>query len=457
MKKYLVILGALLMVAGSVFAQGTILNQDSCDVSTSPAATLLLPYFSVSPDGSGETTLVTITNVSDTPAVAHFTVWTNLSYPVLDFNAFLTGYDVFSISLTDVLVHGDIPSTSTALIEGSRSLINETGNPWNEPVNWAGTCDAEQGGHIPAGLLGNVQDALMGGSYFTCDPGEVSLGTATMVGYITIDVVDRCSQDLPTSATANYFHDQMLFDNQLIGDYIRVDGDAGVSGANPLVHIKAVPFGGDNGPGYTPPATFPRTFYDRYQADDNLNAFAAIAWDDRRQPLPAQFAARYIEPGTLPFDTDFAIWRQGITNATNTDCVAVLDNLTPYVEIVRFDEHENPTTTTNPTCTISPCNNPEIPYLPETSIVNIADTDYIPEDSTTADPAGWLFMNMANSATDVVNNYGPTQAWVQIRMTSAGLFGVDYDAAYLANGCSNFQTITVTGRTGTPKIGPHHN
>jgi len=94
--------------AGAAFFTGagptTTNNDDSCDISTAPAATLLLPYFEVdinAPQTTAQTTLFTITNVTQIPQIAHVTVWTDLSFPVLDFNIFLTGYDVQSISLYD--------------------------------------------------------------------------------------------------------------------------------------------------------------------------------------------------------------------------------------------------------------------------------------------------------------------------------------------------------------------
>src|ERR1700704_2953535 len=48
-------------------------NDDSCDISVAPAATLLLPYFEVDlgAAGTGRTTLFTITNVSPYAQVAH--------------------------------------------------------------------------------------------------------------------------------------------------------------------------------------------------------------------------------------------------------------------------------------------------------------------------------------------------------------------------------------------------
>jgi hypothetical protein len=455
MKKYLVILGALLMVAGSAFAQApsTLANQDSCDIAVAPAATLLLPYFSVDPSGAGETTLVTITNVSDVPAVAHFTVWSNLSYPVLDFNVYLTGYDVQGISLTDVLVNGTIPDTGTPTSispTGSRSLNNATGNVNAAGGTFAPTCGFSQGGDgiIPPGLLSDIQSGLQGGSYGGCS--SIALDTDTLVGYITIDVVNNCSTSLPVDA--GYFTTEILFDNQLIGDYIRFDGAAGVAGASPLVHIKALPHGGPAGSFAT---GLTRTFYQRYQTH--------VGVADRRQPLPAQFAARYIDEDGGSFDTNFTIWREGVTDeAGSLTCAsgALGDNESQYVEMVRFDERENPRTLAPNVCPVSPCTVTQY-LLPETSRLNIGNTVYVPQDPS-SDAGGWLYMNMSIPDTATGGNpYGiasgiATHNWVQVQMTAAGLFGVDFDAAYLNNGCSAIQGVTVTTTTGLPKIGPYH-
>src|SRR5437868_5083745 len=76
-------------VGGAAFGPTTTNNDDSCDISTAPAATLLLPYFEVdfnSPQTTARTTIFTITNVSALPQIAHVVVWTDWSFPALDFN-----------------------------------------------------------------------------------------------------------------------------------------------------------------------------------------------------------------------------------------------------------------------------------------------------------------------------------------------------------------------------------
>ncbi|MEA2489961.1 MAG: hypothetical protein QOH21_1753 [Acidobacteriota bacterium] len=132
--KRLLLLLSLLLVATTAFAQdvrpSTTANDASCDIALQPAATLLMPYFEVAADQPASvamTTLVTITNVTNQPQIANVTIWTNLDRPVLNFPIFLTGYDVQSINLYDLLTRGVIapPSgTSNATTPGSRSLLN---------------------------------------------------------------------------------------------------------------------------------------------------------------------------------------------------------------------------------------------------------------------------------------------------------------------------------------------
>src|SRR5436190_21962878 len=142
MRKLLVLaMTASLLMAGTAFAverhlgvqpdltfntgqPATTNNADSCDIGVSPAATLLLPYFEVdtaAAAGAGATTLFTITNTSRYPQIAHITLWTDWSFPVLDFNIFLTGYDVQGINLYDVIVKGSIAPTVNGAFGGTSS------------------------------------------------------------------------------------------------------------------------------------------------------------------------------------------------------------------------------------------------------------------------------------------------------------------------------------------------
>src|SRR5688572_22927392 len=104
-------LSLLLVLVTLPLGAATTRNDDSCDVSLMPAATLLLPYFEVdlqSNTASALTTLFTVVNTTSTPQIAKVTLWTDWAYPVIDFPIYLTGYDVQAINLRDVLTAGSI-------------------------------------------------------------------------------------------------------------------------------------------------------------------------------------------------------------------------------------------------------------------------------------------------------------------------------------------------------------
>jgi hypothetical protein len=494
MKKYLVLaMIAALAMTGSAFASraqfvgssdatfafgspATTNNNDSCDIGTTPAATLLLPYFEVDVNntnrGSAVTTLFTVTNTSSYPQIAHVTVWTDWSYPVLDFNIFLTGYDVQAINLYDVLVTGVVAppagttSNGTTNPPGAFSEANDA-----NPNFLSNTGCGVLPGQLPTGLVADVRTALTTGVYPTGGCTSTRIGTNThpgglAVGYLTIDVANNCSTSLPTNSS--YYTGEILYDNVLTGDYQTINPNPSTgnyAGGNPLVHIRAIPEGGPAG---TPVATnLPYTFYDRYTT-------GAARTADRRQPLPGVFAARYIQGGAGGFSTNLKIWREGLTGATLT-CSAYAPNSALFISnITRFDEHENPTTQgSGQVC--SPCG-PGVQTLPETS-ANATTSSVFPNISNAAgDVAGWMYLNLSNNATSASGaggalvttaalsaqrpgfGQGPTgttylnaggafaagtsgtratsQNWVITSMFAEGRYSVDFDAAWLANGCT---------------------
>src|ERR1041384_5043915 len=83
-----------------------------CTVDDVPAATLLLPYFEVDlDDPNGINTLFSINNASATAVLAHVVLWSDLSVPTFDFNIYLTGYDVQTVSIRDIF-NGTVPRTA---------------------------------------------------------------------------------------------------------------------------------------------------------------------------------------------------------------------------------------------------------------------------------------------------------------------------------------------------------
>ena len=507
MKKFLVLaMAATLLMAGSAFAvQRTLLpqpeltfatgqpattnNDDSCDIGVTPAATLLLPYFEVdtaAAQGAGATTLFTITNTSRYPQIAHVTVWTDWSFPVLDFNIFLTGYDVQGINLYDVIVRGIIapgapPGTSITTVPGSpqNGFTGAGAIPFNNTSNpnfiLTGAADVRTTCAGLAGSIGDLQTAVKnalttGTGYVSlaasCGSGQIGFNHGAIAkGYVTVDVASYCSQQLPTDV--NYYTGgsaSILFDNTLIGDYQQIGPTPAGAGTastfdaqgNPMVHIRAIPEGGLSGAaGGIPVATnLPFTFYDRYTG--------ATPTADRRQPLPALFAARYIQGGTGSFATNLKIWREGVTtnSLACTSSQYAVNSVLLVTSIVRFDEHENSFGFGSTTC-VSPCVTPVL-SLPESSATNTTASTF--PTLTGTDVGGWMFLNLSNQATSGISapsavytaqrvgfstaplaapplrgSRNVSQNWVVVSMFGAvgsNRLSVDFDAAWLGNGCS---------------------
>jgi hypothetical protein len=478
----------LTIAPNATFAAGTPTstnNNDTCDIGVTPAATLLLPYFEVdvaSAQNLAQNTIFTITNTSRFPQIAHVVVWTDWSYPVLDFNIFLTGYDVQGISMYDVIVRGIVappspgfpiagttsvnPATGPSPI-GSRSVDPVTGNfnP-NFQAGAISTC-TNLPGNLPVSLVTDVRNALTTGAYtangsLTCvgTPGTASGrigGThANAIGYVTVDVANTCSINLPV--TPAYFATEILYDNVLIGDYQQINPNpttGNYAGGNPMVHIRAVPEGGLSGS--VPGTNLPFTFYDRYTV-----GAPGGRTSDRRQPLPSTFAARFIQGGTGQFNTNYKIWREGVTNSQTACAVYNWNSALPVTDIVRFDEHENPTLISGGGLICSPNCGPSGINLPETSSTSTSAGAVFPPSSSTPDVAGWMYLNLSNGGVTSATSpspagnlpysasragYGPaapttpgsrtvSQNWVIISMFAEGRFSVDFDAAWLGNGCT---------------------
>jgi hypothetical protein len=424
-------------------------NDDSCDIKVGPAATLLLPYFEVELSGlSGQTTLFTVTNVSQYPQIAHVTLWTDYAYPVMSFNLFLGGYAVQSINLADVLIRNTIAS-SNGLPPGS---IWPAANP-----NVRASIDcATIPGVVPAAIMAEVRKALTTGGTSSCNRAVGSVH-ANAIGYATIDLVASCTTRSP--ADPLYYTNDLLFDNVLIGDYQQIAPHPGGttaysfdSGGNPMVHIRAVPEGG--GAGSNVGTRLPYTFYDRYTP-------AKTRTIDRRQPLPSTFAARYIQGGPGSFATNLTIWREGFGIGSCADALASGEMIVS--EIIKFDEHENPNSL--PPCSVSACPAVPLPVLNASSSTNTSSGIY-PQVSASGDVGGWFYLNLNNRGsarysvtqesggerlpTNARSNLAPigsstvgprpSQNWVTVTMfgnTNSGnrLTG-EFDATPLGNGCS---------------------
>ena len=374
-------------------------NNASCDISVSPAATLLLPYFEVEtgkPVSEAANTIFSIINTGRAPQVARVTIWTDYAHPALWFNVYLTGYDVEPISLYDVLVSGKLPPIPAAAAEACKSLSGDLPQTVAEQLRQM----------LTSGVVAS-SDCKVGGTH------------ANATGYVTIDLVNTCTSVSPLEPV--YYSQILGYDNVLTGDYEDVHPDPGIgnfAGGSPLVHIKAIP----NGGGTTTATPLPYTFYDRYTP-------AAAKRVDRRQPLPSSFMSRFIQGGTASLYTDFVFWREA---ASNGGCGAA-DSAIPVATIIRFDEFENPTATAI------------APSSPATSSISTASSALPPLYG--ASLTGWMYIDLDNHTLSTRSS----QNWITVRMRAEGRYGVTYDAIALKNGCAPSSVVSSVPQLGGAK------
>jgi hypothetical protein len=411
-------------------------NDDSCDIALLPAATLLVPFFRVDLEPArSTTTLLSVTNVSPEERVARVTLWTDYAFPVLTFNVFLTGYDVQSIDLYDVIARGLIASPNGTGTEVSRRGRSSRSNPGLT----RSACE-----RLP-GALGAEWVAWMRSAFLDGEVPELGLREACngvgglhteAAGYATIDVVRNCAASGPTEPS--YWSRDLAFDNVLIGDYQVVSHAQDAADGAPMVHLRAIPEGGTSAERRAEPAAydarFPRTFYSRFQSAERPGF-------DARQPLPSTFAARW---SSETAETFFEIWREGAATGT-ADCGQHRRNDMPYVDIVRFDDQEN-ATADRPISLIPGSQT----TLPAASLTNVRDASIYPQ-LTNGATGGWLYFNL-----DRGGDATAAQAWVVATQRTRGQHSIRRDAAALGNGCSA-PTATSRAAGGTAVIGPAPN
>ena len=403
----------LLALGGSAIAEiGTI-----DDV---PAATLLLPYFEVDLDDPNNiTTLFSINNASAAPAIAHVVLWTDLSVPTLDFNVYLTGYDVVTFNLRDLFTTGTTPSTSHN--NPAISNVGEFSFVTN-PVSGVGpgsvSCNPQLPlPPLPGALLSHIQNAHTGNAsaVFAGACSAQNLGDNVARGYITIDNVNFCTLDFP--GDVGYFIDggngAANNINQLWGDYFYVDVANAFAQGETLVHIEA-----DQSIGVGD-----YTFYAKFSGGE-----------DNREGLASTFATRYVQDfGGLPGGTDLAVWRDEKVIAGPFGCGAIP---APYPlsqnQIVIFDEEENPEVPD--TSPFSPPLGQDvlIPFPACTNRATVGGVDFPVNPN-----AGWLYLNL-NTTTGGLPAFDPTtQNWVTTIMSADGLFSAGFDAIQLDNVTAN--------------------
>jgi hypothetical protein len=386
-----------------------------------PAATLLVPYFEVSLDADGVTTLFAINNAASSAVLTNVTVWSDQGVVVLNFQCYLTGFDVVTMNLRDVLVHGRLCRTAS---DGQDPV--DTISPQgliSEDVNVASctgvlpypdvALDAAERAHVQAWLLGNMSPATGNCAAANIDGHRIAANDRIMRGYVTVDTVNACNLFVPTMLPT---YDAFLTDqNVLWGDYFIVHPGEDFAQGETLVHLEAC-VDPEEGCPFAPGE---HTFYGRY---------AAATAIDQREPLPTTFLARFVNGGAFDGGTSYLVWREGSQAAAPYHCS--LDGPSsswyplPFEQLAMFDEEENPVVPE--TCPIPSCE-PQVEIFNLAQRVSVADHLFSPFDF------GWVLLNLQHG--EVLSIYGDddAQAWMAVVMDASGRFSVGFDAVQVDN------------------------
>jgi hypothetical protein len=338
-------LAALLLgVAGSARAQ----NIDAAHVTHDPGATLLLPYFEaqvpkkIGGKAPGINTLFSINNASATAVLVHVTLWTDLAVPVFAFNVYLTGYDVQTVDMVDLLNgklpltadDGDDPGDTNSPNDGISNQgelsqdINFPGSGADQPAQ----LDADTVAHIRAALTGKPSALLAG----QCTGRDFAEKKPIARGFVTVDAVNNYTTRLPNEA--GYFVSggagDVTLQNVLWGDYFFLNKSKKIGRGDAMVAVRADSLDSQ----VTAPGEY--SFYGRI-----VHAIAGGIPADNRQPLGSIFAGRFVnvpKHPLFPSGTSALVWRDPKVNQQAFTCGA------PPVwfplgqeQIVVFDEQEN--------------------------------------------------------------------------------------------------------------------
>lgn len=369
----------------------------TCTIDQRPAATLLVPYFQVSFDNDGNLvtsgpgardTIVTIGNASSAPMIAHASVYDRYSILRLDFNIALTGFDLQSMRVSDIIT-GHLPNTPT----------DEDGVPTGDVCQRAG-------GDVypsPNGFLRvipaspTVAATTFDNSLATTEYNGVYFSIADLlredcggdledlaIGYIVFDHANYCNLSDPTDPNYFYFNAAGM-ENNLFGEIVFTSGEGLPTYALSTVNLEA-----DAAIGIASEFDTTRTFYARYwefsgypanvcpncgSADPETDLSISSPWNipgfypgirgigDQREPLGLKWAARWFDLGTS-ITSNFRAWRGPVSAIFDDLC----DVPAPQMASTFFDEDEQ--TTTSGTCP-SPCTQEQFNFPYETQQRNI--------------------------------------------------------------------------------------
>lgn len=468
----------LLALGGQAFAE-------MCTLDAVPAATLLVPYFEVNwtqPQATALNTIFSVNNASEVPTLGHVVVWSNWSVPLIDFDIYLSGYDVVAFSVWE-LFQGNIPITADAPNDPADTISPHGCAPaagegpcldpnafYSENPHWD-DADAAVAGlqgflncanffplfvnpvirsnaydRLTNGCSGNVVSSMAGCGSASCCAGGPCPGGAEACGYITIDDARQCSLVLDMRDITYFVNGGLGIatdDNQLWGDYYIIDPTNNYAFGDTLVHIEA-------DPAFTGlPTNY--TYYGRYVLGDGR---------DNREPLGTTWGNRYIGAGIFG-KTDLIVWRDSTVSdpydVTGHRCYPVGPDWWPLneTEVIVFNEEEDaveicyftggiisPPETDDPACFPYETgryrlDNPVLPDYP-------LDPMNIPYDF------GWIHLNLNLPPDAPLSDIdfplgvidGPlSQSHVTVEMSAQGRFTVGLSALELTDACENLNPV----------------
>jgi hypothetical protein len=453
---------ALLAIASPAFAI-------TCTVDQRPAATLLVPYFQVSVDSSGNVvnggataldTIVTIANASAAPMIAHVSLFDQYSELVLDFNIALTGFDVQAMRMSDV-ISGTLPVTPNSL--GHDPCQAGDAIVYSGPVNAGGSPDGFLR-VVPASdqRAATTQDNHQATTVYSVPAFGPGLGVIdslsqdcngvrgpNAIGYITIDHANYCNLSNPQ--LENYYtQDAIGMENNLWGEIIFTSGSGIPTYAMSTVNLEADDEFGNVALANIDGAPV-RSFYARYwnglsggdnggltnggdfnpgpgrnlcpncsgnngipcPSDNSLdcNAIWDVGYGDQREPLGLKWASRWFDAG-VAVTTNFRAWRGSVIAQGRNDFCTL--GLTEPISTETFWDEDERTVTTGK-CP-SPCTNPSFNFPLETQQLNIG-----------------LF-----------SHPGATAGWVQVDFGGGNVFDQAW-LDYSFEGAIALETILVPG------------
>ncbi len=259
----------LFFTAGTTAASAFLGSNDGA-----PGATLLVPYFEVDlADPNGPNTVFRVANATVGHHIAHVVLWTDWGIPTFGFEIELFGNASVDINMREVF-SGHLSGTPTILI------VAVTNYPVFGPACSPPFLLLDEIDHIAAAHTG------MPSQSFGNECAGANHGDDVARGFITVDILDDCTDLLPHDS--GYFEQDgdLGFDNALWGTVAWTNRGNGSSAGATLPALESgIIFGG--------------TFY---------GTFADTGGDDRREPLPPLWYGGFFNDGDR--SSDVVLWRE---------------------------------------------------------------------------------------------------------------------------------------------------